>query len=205
MFPILSLIIPLLISTALIYKSRDHLNLVLMRFFRDMARFKARKRLYGNSQALIPILMGKEEPLDLSNLLELADAFRMTPAELARMDGEDGNPMYLAISGLIFDVTPGRKMYAPNKKYNYFIGKDCTLAIGKRCTSESCLDETGRVLNDKEHLEVQKWIEFYYTHDKYQLVGRLVDDTVEKMVEKELEENRLQEGDGDVIEESIEK
>ena len=45
------------------------MNVVLMRFFRDLSRSKARKRLYGDNQhALMPMLLGKEDSIleDLS-------------------------------------------------------------------------------------------------------------------------------------------
>lgn len=143
-----------LISGTTLFMLRSQVNLVLMRFFRDVGRFKARKRLYGNDAALIPILLGKEEPLNLDTYKkttsegnegavpqdpsqEAFDGLDVTPEELARMDGRDEDtPIYVAVLGSVYDVSAGRSMYGPRKGYNYFAG---TLASCIETRPNACL------------------------------------------------------------------
>ena len=62
-----------------------NLNATFARLFRNISRYKARKRIFGNEQALIPILLGTEEPvLDFSSVPD--DGFTMTTAQLAEMN-----------------------------------------------------------------------------------------------------------------------
>ncbi|KAJ3343772.1 hypothetical protein HDU93_006689 [Gonapodya sp. JEL0774] len=50
-----------------------------------------------------------------------------TPAELSEFDGKDpAKPVYLAIKGVVFDVSAGKDMYQPGKGYSVFAGKDAS-------------------------------------------------------------------------------
>ena len=40
-------------------------------------------------------------------------------------------PIYIAIKGVVFDVTDGKDFYAKGKSYGMLAGKDCTRAIAK--------------------------------------------------------------------------
>ena len=52
--------------------------------------------MFSNSQALIPLLLGKEEPVvDFDNIQD--DGFTMTLAELAKMNGDEGSPLYVGV------------------------------------------------------------------------------------------------------------
>lgn len=62
-----------------------NMNAIFARLFRNISRYKARKRIFGNEQALIPILLGTEKPvLDFSSVPD--DGFTMTAAQLAEMN-----------------------------------------------------------------------------------------------------------------------
>lgn len=43
--------------------------------------------------------------------------------ELAQFNGVDNSNMYLAVLGVVFDVTKGKKHYEKGSGYHYFIGK----------------------------------------------------------------------------------
>ena len=61
---------------------------------------------------------------------------QLTPAELAAFDGTDPKkPLYLAINGTIYDVTPGARMYGPGGSYHWFAGVDAARAYVTGCFS----------------------------------------------------------------------
>lgn len=180
------------------------MNIVLMRFFRDLSRSKARKRLYGDNQhALMPMLLGREESI-LEDIYAKqreeeerlgGNKFTMTAAELSAYNGalsDDGvttAPLYICIKGRIYDVTAGERFYGPDGKYHLFVGKDATRAYATGCLWDHCVSSSTEGLTEKEWKEIDRWLELYETHDKYTFVGYLVDDPVDKILElDELEE-----------------
>ncbi|XP_042630336.1 membrane steroid-binding protein 2-like isoform X2 [Cyprinus carpio] len=55
-----------------------------------------------------------------------------TEEELQRYDGsEKGQPIYMAIKGVVFDVTTGKEFYGKGAPYNALVGKDSTRAVAK--------------------------------------------------------------------------
>ena len=62
------------------------MNVGLSRFFRNLSRYKSRKRVLGNEQALIPLILGTEteQAVDFENLQD--DGFTMTPESLRAMN-----------------------------------------------------------------------------------------------------------------------
>ncbi|KAM4814944.1 neudesin isoform 2-T2 [Thomomys bottae] len=55
-----------------------------------------------------------------------------TEEELARYGGEEEDqPIYLAVKGVVFDVTSGREFYGRGAPYNALTGKDSTRGVAK--------------------------------------------------------------------------
>uniref|UniRef100_A0A7S0XMP2 Cytochrome b5 heme-binding domain-containing protein n=1 Tax=Chrysocystis fragilis TaxID=1411660 RepID=A0A7S0XMP2_9STRA len=160
--------------------NRHRLELALGRFFRDVARSKARKRLYGNEYALVSMVFGKEEPLELASEAEAAS---VTLEELESATGEDGSPAYLSIRGRVYDVTAGEAFYGRGKPYHAFVARDATRAFALGCTAPRCISSDTEGLTEAQHREIDRWIELYETHDKYTFVGMLVDDPVDAIVD----------------------
>lgn len=52
-----------------------------------------------------------------------------TPPTLLPYNGTQGMPVYLAIRGKVFDVTPGRNFYGPGGPYENFAGRDATRGL----------------------------------------------------------------------------
>ncbi|KAI8809719.1 cytochrome b5-like heme/steroid binding domain-containing protein [Cladochytrium replicatum] len=93
-----------------------------------------------------------------------------TPAELARYDGTDESlPVYLAVKGVVFDVTAAKSMYVPGGGYHCFAGKDASRALGKSSLepSECVPDYSG--LDSEEMETLNKWEAHY--RKKYPVVG----------------------------------
>ncbi|KAI8478832.1 hypothetical protein Bbelb_434300 [Branchiostoma belcheri] len=55
-----------------------------------------------------------------------------TKEDIARYSGEDeSQPIYMAVKGVVFDVTSGKDFYGKGGGYNALAGKDCTRAVAK--------------------------------------------------------------------------
>ena len=186
---LISLAVAVLISGVTIVTFKNQINISLMKFFRNLSRFKARRRLYGNEASLIPILMGKEKDVVIiQNNSEESDGFTMTAAELREMDGRTENtPIYIAVRGYIFDISAGRNMYGPGSGYHSLVGREAASAFAHGCSHhEVCFQTPVDQLTPEQLLEVDRWIDLYRNHDKYKLVGRLVSDPVDQIVDNEL-------------------
>ena len=75
-------------------QTKSRLTTALGRFFRDVARARARTRRYGNKYALAQMVLKTEAPLDLSKPQHDGT---VTLSELEDGDGTDGAPIYVAL------------------------------------------------------------------------------------------------------------
>lgn len=126
----------------------------------------------------------------------------MTPEELLKYDGSDPNlPLYLAVQGQIFDVSEGRRIYAPGGSYHVFAGRDCARGYATGCFKQDCtydlrglsekdvkvrspssppLDNDSTSLPHRFVLQkVEGWQRFYNKHDKYFRVGTLLNPPID--------------------------
>ncbi|KAI3367430.1 hypothetical protein L3Q82_026285 [Scortum barcoo] len=79
-----------------------------------------------------------------------------TEEELQRYDGsQEGQPIYMAIKGVVFDVTKGKEFYGKNAPYNALVGKDSTRAVAKMSLDPADLtsDTTGLTKEQLESLD----------------------------------------------------
>ncbi|XP_070698996.1 neudesin [Pempheris klunzingeri] len=79
-----------------------------------------------------------------------------TEEELKRHDGsEKGQPIYMAIKGVVFDVTKGKDFYGKGAAYNALVGKDSTRAVAKMSLDPADLtsDTTGLTAEQLESLD----------------------------------------------------
>jgi len=179
--------------------SRVDYNMFFMKFFRNLSRSKARARLHGNKYAMIPVMLGIEEPIKIDDDINAENAMTVTRELLEEMDGFDGTPLYLSIKGRVYDVSAGERFYGEGKEYHDWVGKDASRSFGTGCrggvdrSGMDCLSESLEGLTAKEIKEIDRWLELYETHDKYTFVGHLVDDPV----------NEILDNVGDVDEDSI--
>ncbi|XP_075972646.1 membrane-associated progesterone receptor component 1-like [Anticarsia gemmatalis] len=98
----------------------------------------------------------------------------MTVAEIKNYDGTqpDGRVL-LAVNGIIFDVTAGKRFYGPGGPYAAFAGRDATrgLATGQVAGSETDYDDCSD-LGPEEIEAAKEWEEQF--KGKYDIVGRLL-------------------------------
>ena len=88
-------------------------------------------------------------------------------------------PVYLAVRGKVFDVTPGRNFYGPSGPYANFAGRDATRGLACGSFDEDMLTKNleGPLddlegLGDTEMGSLQDWEERF--DEKYLVIGKLV-------------------------------
>ncbi|KAF1987243.1 cytochrome b5 [Aulographum hederae CBS 113979] len=102
-----------------------------------------------------------------------------TPKTLLPNNGTNNQPVYLAVRGKVFDVTPGRNFYGPGGPYQNFAGRDATRGLACGSFDESMLTEDLegplddlKGLGDDEMDALRGWEERFT--EKYLAVGKLV-------------------------------
>ncbi|ORX89194.1 cytochrome b5, partial [Basidiobolus meristosporus CBS 931.73] len=98
----------------------------------------------------------------------------LSESELSLYNGEDPKlPVYIAIDGEVYDVTPGKEFYGKGGGYGFFSGRDASRAFATGCFKEHLTyDLRGLSLAQLESLK--GWKEFYSNHHSYFHVGRVV-------------------------------
>ncbi|KAL3469828.1 cytochrome b5-like heme/steroid binding domain-containing protein [Aspergillus californicus] len=102
-----------------------------------------------------------------------------TPKTLLEFNGENDKPVYLAVRGRVFDVSPGRNFYGPGGPYENFAGRDASRGLAFQSFDREMLtkdlsaplDELKDL--DADQLEnLQSWEDRF--SEKYLVVGKLV-------------------------------
>ena len=108
-----------------------------------------------------------------------------TPRTLLKYNGENAQPVYLAVKTKVYDVTPGRNFYGPGGPYENFAGRDATRGLACQSFDEDMLtkDLDGPLDDcndlDPEHIEnLNGWVERFddkvgMHHDKQDIYSVL--------------------------------
>jgi membrane-associated progesterone receptor component len=103
-----------------------------------------------------------------------------TAKQLRQFDGSGGDdkPVYLSLSGIVFDVSDGRGFYGPGGPYETFAGRECGVALSKMSFDEEHLDNVDGIdqLNFGEKAELEGWIDKFTNYRCYPIMGRLIPD-----------------------------
>ncbi|BCS22694.1 cytochrome b5-like heme/steroid binding domain-containing protein [Aspergillus puulaauensis] len=101
------------------------------------------------------------------------------PKTLLEFNGENDKPVYLAVRGRVFDVSPGRNFYGPGGPYENFAGRDASRGLAFQSFDREMLTEDlSAPLDDLKDLDadqlenLQSWEERF--SEKYLIVGKLV-------------------------------
>ena len=88
-------------------------------------------------------------------------------------------PVYLAVRGQVFDVTPGRNFYGPGGPYENFAGRDASRGLACGSFDENMLTEDLygplddlKGLGEEEMAALADWEARF--SEKYMVVGKLV-------------------------------
>ena len=102
-----------------------------------------------------------------------------TPQTLLPYNGTYNKPIFFAVRGQVFDVSPGRNFYGPGGPYENFAGRDATRGLACGSFDEDMLtkDLDGPLdklqgLGEEEMEALKGWEERFEA--KYLVVGRLV-------------------------------
>ncbi|XP_068437021.1 neudesin [Clinocottus analis] len=94
-----------------------------------------------------------------------------TEEELKRYDGSvEGHPIYLAVKGVVFDVTKGKEFYGKDAPYNALVGKDCSRAVAKMSLDPADLTSDTSGLTEEQLESLESIFEETYKA-KYPIVG----------------------------------
>lgn len=94
-----------------------------------------------------------------------------TEEELRKYDGsEEGHPIYMAVKGVVFDVSKGKEFYGKDAPYNALVGKDSTRAVAKMSLDPSDLTSDITGLTEEELKSLEGVFEGTYKA-KYPIVG----------------------------------
>lgn len=98
-----------------------------------------------------------------------------TPEELRKMDGTGGNPIYVAVRGVVYDVTSRASFYGPGGPYHLFAGREAGRALALGSLDEQDVASPYPRLDDLQPAELEAlrdWIGSYQA--KYEVVGHLI-------------------------------
>lgn len=93
-----------------------------------------------------------------------------TEEELAAHAGGNGLPIYLAVDGMVFDVSSRPDTYGPLGSYRFFSGKDAARAFATGCFKTDLTHDL-RGLDEAELAAVESWQRFFADSSRYWHVG----------------------------------
>nr|ODN96688.1 hypothetical protein L204_03397 [Cryptococcus depauperatus CBS 7855] len=124
---------------------------------------KSQSQLTGQTSSTKTEEKGKMAPLDDP----------ITSAQLAQHDGSDpSKPIYVAIKGKVFDVSPRAEMYGPGKGYHVFAGKDGSKGLGMSSLDPKDAVADFSTLNETQLNTLNQWESFF--EKRYNVVGKVV-------------------------------
>ncbi|XP_021248137.1 neudesin isoform X1 [Numida meleagris] len=84
--------------------------------------------------------------------------------------GQEGQPIYLAVKGVVFDVTSGKEFYGKGAPYNALVGKDSTRGVAKMSLDPADLTHDITGLTEEELKSLDDIFNNVYKA-KYPIVG----------------------------------
>ncbi|KAL4623962.1 neudesin-like [Arapaima gigas] len=94
-----------------------------------------------------------------------------TEEDLANYNGHtEERPIYLAVKGVVFDVTKGKAFYGKGAPYNALTGKDCTRAVAKMSLAPEDLTHDTTGLTEEQLQSLESVFKDTYK-EKYPIVG----------------------------------
>ncbi|XP_041469845.1 neudesin-like [Lytechinus variegatus] len=96
-----------------------------------------------------------------------------TDVEIAKYDGSNPDlPIYMAVKGVVFDVSQGEEFYGKGAPYNALVGKDSTRAVAKMSLDPDDLTSDVTGLSDEQFKSLEDTFRNVYKA-KYPVVGHM--------------------------------
>lgn len=98
----------------------------------------------------------------------------LTLEELAKYDGSSPNlPIYVAINGLVYDVSSSRNIYGPKGAYHKLSGKDAARVLVTGCLMipEQYTYDLRGLDPIKAEKDIKSWQNYYANKNKYWYTG----------------------------------
>ncbi|XP_017585087.1 PREDICTED: neudesin [Corvus brachyrhynchos] len=86
------------------------------------------------------------------------------------LPSREGQPIYLAVKGVVFDVTSGKEFYGKGAPYNALVGKDSTRGVAKMSLDPADLTHDTTGLTEEELKSLDDIFNNVYKA-KYPIVG----------------------------------
>lgn len=96
-----------------------------------------------------------------------------TLQELSSFDGSNpSKPIYVAIKGIVFDVSSKRDVYGPGGSYHVFAGKDGSKGLGLSSLKVEDAIPDYSSLKPTELKVLDDWVSFFTK--RYNIIGQIV-------------------------------
>ncbi len=82
---------------------------------------------------------------------------RIDAEMLATFNGVKGQPIYISIKNIVYDVSAGSDFYGPGKPYGVFAGKEVSRCLGKMQISDAEANCSWRSLGDEHKETLGEW------------------------------------------------
>lgn len=149
---------------------------------------------------LVAMYFGREqqpEKFSMSKVVQPQQAIakrNFTARQLSEFDGGDNDtPVYMAVRGIVYDVSKGRGFYGKGGPYENFAGRDASRGLALSSFDKEVLADIDGPLDnldglDKAELDtLDEWATFFA--GKYVAIGNLVESAEVKTVESSDKKN----------------
>ncbi|RHY83928.1 hypothetical protein DYB26_008883, partial [Aphanomyces astaci] len=131
----------------------------------------------GSHDIHIGKLLAQEDLMREQNVAKIHDQY-FTLDKLRAFNGEGDKPIYIAIKGVVYDVSRKRDFYGPGEGYHLFAGREAARALAKMSFEPADLENTDiSDLNFMEKEILKDWIDKFTDYNSYPIVGRVLQQT----------------------------
>mmetsp|Transcript_4694 Transcript_4694/g.8858 ORF Transcript_4694/g.8858 Transcript_4694/m.8858 type:complete len:269 (+) Transcript_4694:109-915(+) len=116
---------------------------------------------------------------DLPNVMDPEKLRDFTLDQLREFSDSEKKPVYVALLGVVYDVSSSRDLYGKGAPFHCYAGRDASIAIAKQgCDEKFFLDKPLEDISDTQlsteaQTALKEWVKIFQTEFKYPVVGRV--------------------------------